>query len=215
MSDRSLPDRPNLEQYKKQAKELARDASAGQPDALARFHRHHPRVRNLTESGASAIALADAQLVLAREHGYDSWPKFAQHIEKLRLIRDLAELNDPVSTFLEVATVDRGWHGSGTLEHAEMILARYPNVVAASIYTAAVLGDEAVMRAQLKRDGLLATAKGGPHAWDALTYLCFSRYLRIDKPRSDGFVAAARALLEAGVSANTGWTDAVHDPAHT
>jgi len=209
MSDRSLPDRPNLEQYKKQAKELARDAGAELPEALARFHRSHPRVRELAGSG---ITLTDAQLVIAREHGYPSWPAFAKQIETLRLIRALADLSDPVNTFLEVATVDRGWHGAGGLEHAEMILARYPEVGTANIYTAAVLGDAAGVRAQLAQDRSLATTKSGPHAWDAMTYLCFSRYMRIEQTRSAGFVAAALALLEAGADANTGWEQSIDSP---
>ncbi|MGH9640486.1 MAG: ankyrin repeat domain-containing protein, partial [Bryobacteraceae bacterium] len=51
----------------------------------------------------------------------------------------------------------------------------------------------------------LTTAKGGPYGWDALTYLCFSRYLRLDKERGEGVLAAAKALLDAGANANTGW----------
>src|SRR5207244_11978739 len=55
-------------------------------------------------------------------------------------------------------------------------------------------------------------AKGGPRVWDALTYLCFSKYLRLDRTRSEGFVRAARALLDAGASANTGWYEMNHQP---
>jgi ankyrin repeat protein len=202
MPDRNLPDRPNLEQYKKQAKDLVRDTAAGVPAALERMHKHHPRLRVFAPDQPRTIALADAQLVLAREHGYESWPKFT-----------LEELDDPISTFLEVACVDRhGWHGAGTLDHAEMILARYPEVGTANIYSAAVLGDAATVRAQLAGDRRLATAKGGPYQWDALTYLCFSRYLRIDTTRSGSFESAARALLEAGASANTGWTEYIDNP---
>jgi ankyrin repeat protein len=213
MPDRTLPDRPNLEQYKKQAKELHRAAAVGQPAALARFSKHHPRLRDMAPDRTGAITLADAQLVLAREHGYESWPAFQKHLETLRIIRSVEDLADPLSTFIEVASVDRhGWHASGTVEHADMILARYPAVAAGSIYSAVVLGDEAGVRAWLDRDPALAKTTGGPHQWDALTYLCFSRYLRIDKGRSEAFVSTARALLEAGANANTGWTEYIDDP---
>ena len=67
MPDRILPDRPNLEQYKKQAKELLRDAVAGVPAALNRLRKHHPRLRDLAPENQSPITLADAQFVLARE----------------------------------------------------------------------------------------------------------------------------------------------------
>jgi amino acid transporter len=58
----------------------------------------------------------------------------------------------------------------------------------------------------------IASAKGGPYGWDALTHLCFSKYLRLEPERSDGFVRAAQALLDAGASANTGFFDNTHQP---
>ena len=213
MPDREIPDRPDLEQYKKQAKELTRAARERLPAALDRIRRHHPRLRNQQE--LPTITLADAHLVLAREHDFPSWPQFAAHLETLRIIRSVEDLPDPVNTFIEVAVVPRhGWHASGTLEHAELILARYPHVATANIYTAAVLADEATVRKFLTQDSTLATADGGPHGWNALTYLAFSRYLRLDKSRSDAFVPTARALLDAGASANTGWTEFIDDPPH-
>jgi ankyrin repeat protein len=211
--DRVLPDHPDIRQFKKQAKELVRDVVLGSSEAIARIQKHSPRFHALSGSTPPAIRLADAQLVLAREHGYQSWPKFAGHIETLRIIRSVEALSDPVNTFIDVACVDRhGWHGSGTLEHAELILARYPATATASIYTAAILGDERTVRGFLAADPALATAAGGPRNWDALTCLCFSRYLRIDASRSASFVVIARALMEAGASANTGWTETIDDP---
>ena len=217
MPDRVLPDHPDIHQYKKQAKELVRDFSLGSSDAVARIQKHSPRFHARSGSTPSAIRLADAQFVLAREHGYESWSKFAHQVETLRIIRSVEALSDPVNAFIEVASVDRhGWHGGGTLEHAELILARYPATATASIYTAAILGDERTVRGFLAADPALATAAGGPRNWDALTYLCFSRYLRpdlnFDASRSASFVATARALLEAGASANTGWTETIDDP---
>jgi ankyrin repeat protein len=213
MPDRTLPGHPSLEQYRKQAKELRRSVVAGIPAALERVRRHHPRFRNAGPDLLRALSLTDAQLVLAREHGYQSWLEFAKRIETKRVIHALEDLRDPVDTFIEVACVDRrGWHASGRLEHADMIRSRYPEVSTVNIYGAAVFGDAATIAAFLSRDPSLATAKGGPHGWDALTYLCFSRYLRIDKARSECFVEAARALLEAGADANTGWTEYIDTP---
>lgn len=213
MPDRTLPDHPNLEQYKKQAKELRRSAVAGTAAAIERIRQHHPRFSQASSDSLRAFNLSDAQLVLAREHGYQSWPEFAKHIGTLSVIRALGDLRNPVHTFLEFACVDRhGWHGSGTLEQAEMIRTRYPEVSTANIYCASVLGDAATVRLFLVRDPSLATAKGGPLGWDALTYLCFSRYLRIDKARSESLVDSARALLEAGGAANTGWTEYIDTP---
>ena len=67
----------NLEQLRKQAKELAKAARAGDPQALARV-------------GDLPLKLASAQTVLAREHGFTSWPA---------LVHELAE--QPFRTDLE------------------------------------------------------------------------------------------------------------------
>ncbi len=215
MSEIELPARPNLEQYRKQAKDLVRECARAIPEALARARRHHPRFHSLPEDAfrGDQVSLTDAQLVIAREHGFESWPKFARHIETVNMIRSVESLADPVAAFIEMACVPRHTsHTSGTLEHAEMILARYPRVAGSSIYTAAILADEASVRRFLALDPQTATAKGGPLGWDALTYLCFSRYLRLDQTRAEAFVRTARALLDAGASANTGWIEMIDYP---
>ncbi len=163
MFDRELPARPNLEQYKKQAKDLTRHCALGHPDALARAQKHHPRLHNLAESDPAVrqMSLADAQLVIAREHGFESWPKFAKHIEMILMIESVESLADPVAAFIEVACVPRhSWHGSGTIDHAELILARYPDVARSNIHTASILADEAAVRGFLDRDPCIA----GDHA---------------------------------------------------
>lgn len=123
------------------------------------------------------------------------------------------ERDDPRAAFIEAACVPlEGGHASGTLERAEALLAAHPEIAGGDIHSAAILGNEAAVRRFLERDPASATAKGGPRGWDALTYLCFSRYLRLDRARSDGFVRAAEALLDAGASANTGWHETDHQP---
>ena len=121
--------------------------------------------------------------------------------------------DDPLAAFIDAACVpfDDG-HATGTLERAESIRAAHPEMAGASIYAAAILGDDAAIRRSIERDTRSATAKGGPRDWDALTHLCFSRYLRLDRSRSDGFVRAATALLDAGADANTGWYEPNHKP---
>lgn len=85
MTASELPARPNLEQYKKQAKDLRKKVRSADPDALGRVRQYHPRLGKLPEPelATAKFALADAQLVLAREHGFDSWPEFARRIEAL------------------------------------------------------------------------------------------------------------------------------------
>jgi hypothetical protein len=120
---------------------------------------------------------------------------------------------DPVAAFIEASCVPLDdWHGAGTLDAAEAIRRAHPHVAGASVHTAAIVGDDEGVRRWLARDPAGATTAGGPRGWDALTHLCFSRYLRLDRGRSAGFVRAATALLDAGASANTGFYTHDHDP---
>jgi Ankyrin repeats (3 copies) len=83
MPVRAIPDRPDLAQYKKQAKDLLRAWRRGDPEAIARVTTHHPRLRSRAASPVAAFRLANAQLVVAREHGDDSWATFAARIAAL------------------------------------------------------------------------------------------------------------------------------------
>jgi ankyrin repeat protein len=121
----------------------------------------------------------------------------------------MAEIEDPRAAFIDAAL----WHGP--LNPAESILAAHPEIASSDIHTAAILGDDAAVRRFIAHDPASATAKGGPRKWDALTHLCFSKYLRLDRARSDGFVRAATALLDAGASPNTGFYNEEHQPEPT
>lgn len=107
-----LPLRPNLERYKKLAKDLIKACKSGRPDAiddwadkwvtaLAKhsgvvFTRELPvatqRWTNqvaefagtkLLKSKDGQCRLADAQFVIARSHGFENWPKFSKHLAAL------------------------------------------------------------------------------------------------------------------------------------
>jgi ankyrin repeat protein len=122
MDAKELPARPNLEQYKKQAKDLLKAYKSGDPAALRRvnylygdhYRDHYQAERALTwdelrakveqrlrrfgklpdsEPGSAKFVLADAQFLIAREYGFESWPKFKKHIEAI------ARKNSPVSKF--------------------------------------------------------------------------------------------------------------------
>lgn len=114
--------------------------------------------------------------------------------------------DDPRGDFIRASF----WHGS--LDRANAILAVHPAIATADIHTAAILGDAAAVQRFLATNPANATAKSAPLDMDALTHLCFSTYLQRDRARSDGFVRAARALLDAGASANTGFWDNTHKP---
>jgi hypothetical protein len=71
----SLPAQPSLLQIRHQAKDLLKAFHANTPEAIARFREHHP------DSNGRTVSLSDAQLVIAREYGFASWPKLKQHVE--------------------------------------------------------------------------------------------------------------------------------------
>jgi len=74
-----LPGRPSVEQLRKQAKELLRDYRAGDTTAAERLGAIIPHLAN---SGPSDdVTLADAQFVLAREYGFESWAKLIIQVE--------------------------------------------------------------------------------------------------------------------------------------
>lgn len=107
-----LPARPSLEQYKKLAKELVRICRSGDPSALAAWSKAWvaklvelsgisptqgmplridwwtAEVERFTRSALAGEdgmqpALARAQFVLARLHGFANWPKFVRHIDEI------------------------------------------------------------------------------------------------------------------------------------
>ena len=79
MSAQPFLSRPSLEFYKKQATDLVNAFRTNEPTATERFRQHHPRFARHAASSPTKelIALSDAQLVIAREHGFASWPLFA------------------------------------------------------------------------------------------------------------------------------------------
>ncbi len=99
MDARELPARPNLEHYKKLAKELLGAFRSGDSDALGRVKRHHPRFSKLADAElrTAKFVLADAQLIIARWHAFESWPKFRKHIE------EVSRKSSPVSKFESAA----------------------------------------------------------------------------------------------------------------
>ncbi len=72
---RRLPKQPSLEQLKKQAKELLDGYHEGDPEATAEVHQFE------REPDPSSFALHDAQRVLARAYGYESWPKLKAFVD--------------------------------------------------------------------------------------------------------------------------------------
>jgi ankyrin repeat protein len=99
-STRSLPDRPNFAQLRKQAKELLKRYLAGEHAAVTEVERfeRNPESANFT--------LADAHRVLARAYGFRSWTSLKQHVDGMhvRAFCDAADAGD-VATVRKLAKV--------------------------------------------------------------------------------------------------------------
>jgi hypothetical protein len=93
---KSLPSRPNLEHLKNQAKDLLKLHKSGDPEAVKRFQESHPQWSKATESAvrSATLTLSDAQVVIAREYGFASWPKLKEQVDAIAL-----ETGDPLELF--------------------------------------------------------------------------------------------------------------------
>lgn len=77
MPEQALPERPDAGQLRRMAKELRAAARAGDPGAVR-------RLRNHVDADPATVSLSAAQLVVAREHGFASWPRLMEHLEARR-----------------------------------------------------------------------------------------------------------------------------------
>jgi hypothetical protein len=189
MTPRQLPNRPNLEQLKKQAKTLLHAAQAKDPDALRRFTALPAfQQKSIDELAASGLALHDAQSVIAREHGFPSWNALREEVEARTLSFD-----DAVDEFVRCAT-------GGASGRAERLLALQPGIASASLYTALVLGDLDAVERRLRANPELAARPGGPQNWEPLLYVCHTCMHKSDRGRLDGLVPIARRLWALGAN---------------
>ena len=191
MMPRELPARPNLEQLKKQAKSLLHAAQTRDRDALHRFAALPAfSGKSIDEIDATDLALHDAQSVIAREHGFPSWPALREEVEARTL-----SFAEAVDEFIRCAT-------GGASGRAERLLALYPNIASANLYAALVLGDTDAVDGRLRDHPELATQSGGPQNWEPLLYVCHSCMHVTVPSRVDGLVAIAQRLCSLGANPN-------------
>src|SRR5271170_4401415 len=106
---RRLPSTPNLEQLKKQAKELLEEFRSGEAAAVAEVHQFE------RDPDPGNFALNDAQRVLARTYGFASWPKLKAFVDGATIARfaeaaqsgDLAQVRSMLASRPELVGMDR------------------------------------------------------------------------------------------------------------
>lgn len=114
-----LPSDPDLGQLRRQAKELLRAAQRGDSPALSRL-----------EAVGRKRDLATAQLALAREYGFSSWPKLKLEVDRRRILddRDLRRLARLISRHPDVVTSSmQNWsdHPAGASPLGYIAMARF------------------------------------------------------------------------------------------
>jgi hypothetical protein len=82
MPVRPLPSNPNLEHLKYQARDLKKLHAARDRGAAQRMREFHPQCRELSDEAIfeRKLSLADAQLTIARERGFKSWPRLKEYV---------------------------------------------------------------------------------------------------------------------------------------
>ena len=135
MSPQSLPtrtlrERPDLDQLKRQAKELLAAFRGGKPDVSAEVHAHY------RSADPAVFELHDAQLVIARAYGFESWPKLKAYVDGVTVTRlaeavragDLAAVRAMLDARPELVHMDMAEHNEHRALHYA-VLDRNPQMV--------------------------------------------------------------------------------------
>ena len=183
-----LPANPSLEHLKHQAKTLLSRASAGDEQARSWVREYHP-------DPPAELKLADAQLVVARAYGFPSWPKLHAHVDVVarysRSPHRATQAPDAADEFLRLACLTYSSDDPARWEAANAMLT--PELARTSLHAAAAAGDVEAAREPLHAE------PGGPHGWEPLLYLAYSRVT------GDGALELARLLLANGADPNAGF----------
>jgi ankyrin repeat protein len=170
----ALPEHPDLDQARRQAKELLRAARAGDDAALARL-----------AAVSAPLTLAGAQLALARELGQSSWAALVREIEARNV-----SIPEHVVRFVRSSV-------NLQIGAAARMLHEHPSLAESGFPAAVVLGDASRVKAELRRDPGVATRVDLVSGWTALHLACASRF-HLDPARAPGLAEVVRLLLDAG-----------------
>jgi hypothetical protein len=127
MPTKLLPQKPNLDHLKYQARDLLADCVAGKPDACQRIREFHPGFQRHSDAEiqAARFTLSDGYLAIAREYGFASWARLRTHVANpIDLDRPQQDRIEDPNFRLAVQLVDDA-DVEGLKEH----LSQYPAVV--------------------------------------------------------------------------------------
>ncbi len=189
MSTRKLPSRPHLQHLKNQARDLVKAHRGNDAEAAARIKAHLPRLANSTKEiiGKARFTILDAQLVIAHEYGFPSWPKLKECVEGDTAVAKLP--HHPFSKDLQYYT-DRAEgllsvHKTGQQRALDLIRTSHPKFKEAT--------DEEIRSAEITlEDAKWIYAREHGHA----DWTSFARHIKaLEKGEvQDPFMAAYEAI---------------------
>lgn len=179
----TLPPSPDFAYERKRAKALLRGCRAGDRDAIARVLAQLPRLAG----SLGTLRLADAQFVIARERGFESWTRLKTHIEAALPVDDRA------AQFLDA--VEHGRKGT-----VSRMLKEHPHLSRHSMFAAAAAGDADEVARRIALDPASARATRGKQEWTPLAYACATPIHRASGRHAAQVLRAATMLLDAGAS---------------
>ena len=135
-------------------------------------------------------SLALAQLALAREYGFRSWPRLKFHVEALSL-----DATDRATALIASAT-------SADLRRAHALLGADPELARYDLACACATGEPDEVSRRLAVRPAAVNEPTGPNGWQPILYACFSRLLRGDPDRAPGIRAVVQRLLAVGADPN-------------
>jgi ankyrin repeat protein len=202
----SLPENPSLSHLRRLARMLHRRVRAGDSDALAVVAAHHP---DGVPDDLTTFQLSAAQLVVARQCGFASWPRLKRYLDVVAEhgwnSSPPPDAGDPAADrFCRLACLAYdATDGPTSWAQARRLLAEHPELTAEHIWAAAAAGQPDTVARLLEADPGLARSRGGPHRWRPLFYLAYSR---VDpEVQADAILAVAGLLLDAGADPNEGY----------
>jgi hypothetical protein len=200
-----MPDRPHIDSFRRQARDLQRAARTGDPDTLARLARHHPGA----VADAGGLRLSAAQFVVAREYGFASWPRLTRFLETVAehgwdTGLGSAVATDPAHEFCRLACLTYSREdGPARWARARQLLASQPELTTADIWAAAAAARPDDVGRLLAEQPRLVAERGGPFRWRPLYYLVYSRF--DPAVPAERVLAVARQLLDAGADPDEGY----------
>ena len=199
----SLPERPNLDHLRKQAKDLLRLHRAGDPGAIARFGAHLPAASHQPPSAIAALKLHlhDAQSCIAREYGFVSWLDLTAHVEAQALAHGDRSARVTNWLLLVYGGDVTGSYALARPRVAAHLLREVPDLLASNPYAACAAGDEAAVRRAIAADPRWVDRPGGALGLPPLVAVTHSRLMQLSEFR-DRLRQAARLLLAAGANPN-------------